>query len=167
MTSKHTALRFAILVCFASGLVLAQSAPQQSTGAPGAAGAQSSSEAQKSAQETAEQADQPVSLAEAARLVRASKTNPAKSAKNYDDDNFPRSTPIVKKNVTEGAPTNPSIQELPSEQMHGKVVLLDFWASWCGPCRMALPKVKQLQSIYGSDDFMVISISRHLAILAH
>jgi thiol-disulfide isomerase/thioredoxin len=43
--------------------------------------------------------------------------------------------------------------------MQGKVVLLDFWASWCAPCRQALPKLKQLQSVYGSDDFVVISIS--------
>jgi thiol-disulfide isomerase/thioredoxin len=43
--------------------------------------------------------------------------------------------------------------------MHGKVVLLDFWASWCGPCRSALPKVKQLQSIYGGEEFIVVSVS--------
>jgi thiol-disulfide isomerase/thioredoxin len=98
-------------------------------------------------------------LAEAARLARGNKTNSGKPARNYDDDNFPRSTPIVKEKATESAPANPSIQELPSEEMRGKVVLLDFWASWCGPCRMALPRLKQLQAIYSGDDFMVISVS--------
>lgn len=32
------------------------------------------------------------------------------------------------------------------EGLHGKVVVLDFWATWCGPCRLTLPLVRDLQS---------------------
>jgi len=157
MNVKPTALRCAILAWFSCGVVWAQSTEQQPVDANQNAGAQNASAVQKTDQEAQEQTDQPMSLADAARLARANKGNSAKPVKTYDDDNFVRSTPIRKKNVSD-APESASNGNA-SAETQGKVVLLDFWASWCGPCRMALPKVKQLQAIYSSPDFMVISVS--------
>ncbi|QJB30089.1 TlpA family protein disulfide reductase [Chitinophaga oryzae] len=45
------------------------------------------------------------------------------------------------------------------EKYKGKYLLVDFWASWCGPCRQAIPKVKALYSAFKDKGFEVVSIS--------
>jgi thiol-disulfide isomerase/thioredoxin len=40
-----------------------------------------------------------------------------------------------------------------------KVILIDFWASWCGPCREVTPKVKELYEKYKSKGFTILTVS--------
>lgn len=44
-------------------------------------------------------------------------------------------------------------------EIAGKVVLVDFWASWCGPCKKSFPAVKELQEQFGPQGFLVVAIS--------
>lgn len=44
-------------------------------------------------------------------------------------------------------------------QMRGKVVLIDFWASWCRPCRIENPNVKKVYAKYASKGFEILGVS--------
>jgi peroxiredoxin len=41
----------------------------------------------------------------------------------------------------------------------GKLVYLDFWASWCGPCRQSFPWMNEMQARYGARGLQVIGVS--------
>jgi Flp pilus assembly protein TadD/peroxiredoxin len=50
-------------------------------------------------------------------------------------------------------------KELWLRNLRGKVVLLDFWASWCGPCRVEMPAVKKVWQKYGGEKFVIVGIN--------
>lgn len=43
--------------------------------------------------------------------------------------------------------------------LHGKVVFLNIWATWCAPCRMEMPSMERLYHLLSSDDFVMLAVS--------
>jgi thiol-disulfide isomerase/thioredoxin len=74
-------------------------------------------------------------------------------------------TAMQAQSVGEGNPApdiklkNPEGKEISLSSLKGKTVLLDFWASWCGPCRKENPSVVKLYNKYKSKGFTVYSVS--------
>ena len=66
----------------------------------------------------------------------------------------------------DGAPALPALafkgadqQPLDLDAFKGKVVLLNFWATWCAPCVKEMPSLNRLQGEMGKDKFTVVPLS--------
>ncbi|MEL6915270.1 MAG: TlpA disulfide reductase family protein [Pseudomonadota bacterium] len=61
--------------------------------------------------------------------------------------------------VTEAAFYLPDESEHTLSEYEGKFVLVNFWATWCAPCRKEMPMLAELQSEFGGDHFDVVTIA--------
>ena len=55
--------------------------------------------------------------------------------------------------------TDPNGTEMRLSDFAGKHVLVNFWATWCAPCRKEMPQLAELQAEFGGDDFEVVTIA--------
>jgi thiol-disulfide isomerase/thioredoxin len=72
-------------------------------------------------------------------------------AQSKGDENHPQAPAFSLTDIT-GKP-------LQLSDYQGKVVVLDFWATWCGPCRIEIPGFIELQKRYAAQGFTMIGIS--------
>ena len=53
----------------------------------------------------------------------------------------------------------PEPAQLNLDQYKGRVVYLDFWASWCGPCKLSFPYMQKMVAQYPPNDFVVVAVN--------
>jgi len=92
-----------------------------------------------------------VAEAEAAGATR----DPAEAAKDpVAKDYFPLAVPAPDFELTAV-----DDQKVRLADLRGKVVLIDFWATWCGPCKAEIPHLKEMSAEYGDDGLVVLGVS--------
>ncbi|HSA64691.1 MAG TPA: TlpA disulfide reductase family protein [Nitrospira sp.] len=74
--------------------------------------------------------------------------------------------PIAQRGVVKPGEPAPNFQlrdmngrNVSLSDLRGKVVLLNFWATWCGPCRVEMPAMERLYRAYDRKDFEILAVS--------
>jgi thiol-disulfide isomerase/thioredoxin len=80
-------------------------------------------------------------------------------AKEFDADPAAYAAPAFPREAPALGVVDLSGKPLSWESFAGKVVLLDFWATWCAPCRKSMPELQALHEKYAARGFSVLGVS--------
>jgi thiol-disulfide isomerase/thioredoxin len=78
---------------------------------------------------------------------------------HYDPNNPPEPKELIGKPAPEFAGDAVDGKPVSLAQLRGRVVVLDFWATWCGPCIMAMPQIQKLHEKYADQPVTILGIN--------
>jgi cytochrome c-type biogenesis protein len=85
------------------------------------------------------------------KYTRVNATGPIKTTRQEEDKPIGQPAPDVTLKGLDG-------HDVPLSQYKGKVVLVNFWATWCEPCQIEIPWLIEMQQRYSSKDFTILGV---------
>lgn len=79
--------------------------------------------------------------------------------KHYNIANLLRRTGLMLLLVSVVSSNTTAAADFDLQEFRGKVVVLDFWASWCVPCRRSFPWMNSMQEKYGDEGLVIIGVN--------
>jgi thiol-disulfide isomerase/thioredoxin len=89
---------------------------------------------------------------EAANATGAGNSQAAAPAQGGDPSKGSMAPTFELKSIPDG-------KAIPLASLRGKAVLLNFWATWCGPCKIEMPWLVDLQKKYGSQGLQIVGVA--------
>lgn len=98
-------------------------------------------------------------LAVSIPLLQGNAQSPAAVSPSADQKKAQRLEPALHSIAPDFALESMTGETVHLSDFHGKVVLLEFWATWCGPCKIVTPWLVDLQSQYGPQGLAIVGIA--------